>query len=71
MEKPSVFTTLRKSLGFPVAQWSRICRFDLRVEKIPLEKEMATHYSIFSWEISQTGESGGPQSMAGLQKSWT
>lgn len=33
-----------------------------------MEKEMATHYSIFSWEISQTGESGGPQSMAGLQK---
>ena len=33
----------------------------------PLEKEMATHYSILAWEIPQTGESGGPQSM-GLQR---
>ena len=50
MEKPSVFTTLRKFLGFPVAQWSRTCRSDPG--------------------RSQTEESGGPQSMAGLQKSW-
>ena len=33
----------------------------------PLEKEMATHSSIFAWE---TEEPGGLQSM-GLQKSWT
>ena len=25
----------------------------------PLEKEMATHYSILSWEISWTEEPGG------------
>ena len=36
----------------------------------PLEKEMATHSSILSWEIPWTEESGGLQSM-GSQKSWT
>ena len=29
----------------------------------PLEKEMATHSSILTWEIPQTGEPGGLQSM--------
>ena len=29
----------------------------------PLEKEMATHYSILAWEIPWTEESGGLQSM--------
>ena len=33
----------------------------------PLEKEMATHSSIFAWEIPWTEESGGLQSM-GLQR---
>ena len=33
----------------------------------PLEKEMATHYSILAWEILWTEESGGLQSM-GLQR---
>ena len=33
----------------------------------PLEKEMATHSSIIAWEISQTEEPGGLQSM-GLQR---
>ena len=28
-----------------------------------LEKEMATHSSILAWEIPQTGEPGGLQSM--------
>ena len=28
----------------------------------PLEKEMATHSSIFAWEIPRTEESGGLQS---------
>ena len=31
--------------------------------KGPLEKEMATHSSIFAWEISWTEEPGGLQSM--------
>ena len=29
----------------------------------PLEKEMATHYSSFAWEIPWTEEPGGIQSM--------
>ena len=29
----------------------------------PLEEEMATHSSIFAWEISLTEEPGGRQSM--------
>ena len=33
----------------------------------PLEKEMATHFSIPAWEIPWTEEHGGLQSM-GLQK---
>ena len=33
----------------------------------PLEKEMATHSSILSWEIPWTEEPGGLQSM-GLQR---
>ena len=36
----------------------------------PLEKEMATHSSIFTWEILWTEEPGGLQS-TGLQKRWT
>ena len=36
----------------------------------PLEKEMATHFSILTWEFPQTEEPGGLQSM-GSQKSWT
>ena len=34
----------------------------------PLEEEMATHSSIFAWEIPWTEEPGGLQSM-GSQKS--
>ena len=33
----------------------------------PLEKEMATHFSILSWEIPQTEEPGELQTM-GLQR---
>ena len=29
----------------------------------PLEKDMATHFSILAWKISWTQEPGGPQSM--------
>ena len=35
----------------------------------PLEKETVTHSSIVAWEISQTEQSGGLQSM--VAKSWT
>ena len=33
----------------------------------PLEEEMATHSSILAWEITQTEEPGGLESM-GLQR---
>ena len=36
----------------------------------PLEKEMATHSNILTWESPWTEEHGGLQSM-GSQKSWT
>ena len=41
--------------------------FDSWVRKIPLEKEMATHFNILVWEIPWTEEHGGLQSM-GLQR---
>jgi len=37
--------------------------------EVSLKKEMATHCSIFAWEIPWTEEPGGLQSM-GFQKSW-
>ena len=62
----------------------RRCGFDLWVRKIPLEEEMATHYSILVWEIPWTEGPGGLQSMgsqrvghylatehSGLQCLWT
>ena len=36
----------------------------------PLEKEMATHSSVFAWETPWREESGGLQPM-GMQNSWT
>ena len=36
----------------------------------PLEEELATHFSILTWEIPWTEEPGGLQSIW-LQKSWT
>ena len=35
----------------------------------PLEKGMATHYSILAWRIPWTEEAGRAQSL-GLQKTW-
>ena len=44
---------------------------DMRVQSLgwadPLEKEMATHFSILAWRSSWTEEPGGLQSM-GLQR---
>ena len=37
------------------------------VEKIPLEKEMATHSSVLAWRIPWTMNPGGLQSM-GLKR---
>ena len=39
-------------------------------QEYPLEKEMATHCSIFAWRISSTEEPEVLQSM-GVTKSWT
>ena len=33
------------------------------LQKDPLEKEMATHYSVLAWRIPWMGEPGGLQSM--------
>ena len=56
-----------------MAQWSKnnpLAMREMRVQSLgredPLEKEMATHSSTLAWEISQTEEPGGLQSL-GLQ----
>ena len=56
-------------LGFPgnsdheeSACQSRRLEFNTWVRKIPLEQEMATHSSIFAWEIPWTEEPGGLES---------
>ena len=62
------------SVSFPVAQWQRIRlpMQEIRVWSLSgedsLEKEMATHSSIFAWEIPGTEEPGGLQAV-GLQES--
>ena len=47
---------------------------DMQVQSLgwedPLEEEMVTHSSVLAWEIPQTEEPGGLQSMRS-QKSWT
>ena len=59
--------------GSQAVQWERICLpmqatwvRSLGLED-PLEEEMATHSNILAWEIPQTEELGGLQSM-GLQR---
>ena len=53
--------------NLPAKQETQVQSLD---EKDPLEKEMATHSSILTWEIPWTEEPGGLQSV-GLQKSQT
>ena len=55
---------LRICLPMQEAQLQSLGRED------PLEEEMATHSSIFAWEIPWTEEPGGLQSM-GSQKNQT
>ena len=70
------FSTLiisARSLGLPLAQWlkkkKKIRRpvQEMQVRSLgqedPLEKGMATHFSILVWRIPQTEEPGGLQSM--------
>ena len=53
-----------------MAQQQRIClpKQEMRVESLcrgnPLEKEMATHFSILAWETPWMEEPGGLQFMA-------
>ena len=59
------------SLGFPggsVVKNLPANVGDVFDQENPLEKEMATHSSIFAWEISWTEEPGGQQSMHGVAK---
>ena len=53
--------------NLPAKQETQVQSLD---EKDPLEKEMAVHSSILTWEIPWTEEPGGLQSV-GLQKSQT
>ena len=50
--------------NMPAMQETCILSLD---QEDPLEKEMATHFSILAWRNPQTEEPGGLQSM-GLQK---
>ena len=64
-EVPSLVGELRASLvaqavkNLPAVQETRVRSLG---REDPLEKEMATHSSIFSWKISWTEEPGGLQS---------
>ena len=67
-------TSLSYNTGYRLPKWlsskesacqcrrHRRCGFNSWVEKIPLEKEMATHSSILAWRIPWTEEPGGLQS---------
>ena len=68
----NTFYSLPFFLGFPggsevkkkkIRLPSRRYEFNPWVRKIPLEKEMATHFNILVWEIPWTEEHGGLQSM--------
>ena len=43
--------------------WTRLSDFTFTFRFHALEKEMATHSSVFAWRIPGTGEPGGPPSM--------
>ena len=49
-----------KKKNLPAMQETRVQSLDW---EDPLEKEMATHFSILAWEIPWTEEPGGLQSM--------
>ena len=46
--------------NLPAMQETRVQSLD---REDPLEKEMATHFSILAWEIPWIEEPGGPQSI--------
>ena len=54
----------KRKLAFSFTyQRRKSLEFDPWFEKIPLEKEMATHSSILAWKIPWTEDPGGLQSM--------
>ena len=50
----------KEKKNLPAMQETRVQSLDW---EDPLEKEMATHFSILAWEIPWTEEPGGLQSM--------
>ena len=60
-EKASLVAQLVQNLSAIQETWVQFLG-----QEDPLEKEMATHSSIFAWRILWTGEPGGLQSI-GLQ----
>ena len=61
---PRAFLVAQSVKNLPAVQKTRVRSLSW---EDPLEKEMATHSSIFAWEVSWTEEPGGLQSM-GLQR---
>ena len=57
---PSGSDGKKKKKNLPEMQETRVRSLD---GEYPLEKEMATHFSILAWEIPWTEEPGGLQSM--------
>ena len=48
--------------------WTRLSDFTFIFHFYALEKEMATHSSVFAWRIPGTGE---PDAVYGVAQSWT
>ena len=51
--------------------WTRLSDFPFTFHFHALEKEMATHSSVFAWRIPGTGESGGLPSMGRTESDTT
>ena len=67
------------STGIPMVQWVKSppamqktqgCRFDLWVRKIPLEEDIASHFSILAWKIPWT-EKPWRATVHRVSKNWT
>ena len=54
----------------PAMQETQEIQVWLLSQEDPLEKEMATHSSIFAWRIPWTEELGGLQSIVSQSQTW-
>ena len=54
----------------PAMQETQEIQVWLLSQEDPLEKEMATHSSIFAWRIPWTEELGGLQSIGSQSQTW-